>query len=133
MMQIVRIGLVLLCTALLEGGCADTATCDPGQKLKSGMCFDVGTSSSSGEEADGGGIPECGPDAAPDGEFGRTCTADSECGCPAPVCAIQPGDAEGFCTQIGCDKDPTLCPAGFTCFDLSVIDPSYPVACLPES
>ena len=119
--------------ALLATGCANTATCDPNERLKEGMCFPKPAEAPpSDAAADGAGGPAtCTEDAALTGEFGRKCTAHAECGCPAPVCAIQPGQTEGFCTQV-CTNDPSVCPSGYRCIDLSAIDPSYPSTCLPS-
>lgn len=52
--------------------------------------------------------------------FGEACSTDSDCDCAdAPFCAVMPGQNAGICTATGCVEDPTLCPAGFRCFDLS--------------
>jgi len=114
-----------------SGGCSDFASCDPGERLTQGLCLPQ----SSPPTGDAGALDAavasaCGPDAATGGEFGRTCTRQSDCACPAPICAVQPGATSGYCTQIDCDEDSTICPAGFQCIDLSALDPSYPFTCL---
>ena len=68
-----------------------------------------------------------------DGEFGRPCTDDtthSECECPAPTCAIQPGETEGVCTVEGCAMDPDLCPDSYRCLDLSSLGADFPSFCI---
>ncbi len=113
--------------------CAPFASCDPDQRLQAGLCLPAGGSPPSADAGtvDGSGPPaSCSGDAASTGEFGRACTAQADCSCPAPVCAIQPGAKSGYCTQIACDRSPEVCPAGFRCVDLSVINPSYPFTCL---
>lgn len=114
-------------------GCANTATCDPDQRFKNGMCFPKAAQAAvtdAGGDAEPGPVT-CTPDAAPTGQFNRTCTKHSECGCPAPVCAVPPGQKQGFCTRT-CLDDPAVCPSNFNCIDLSAIDPSYPKTCLPS-
>jgi hypothetical protein len=119
--------------------CANQARCDPGFELEGSSCARV--AGEIPEDPDGasgaGGAPaehaSCDPSAAPVVEFGTPCTdgvMHSDCGCPAPVCAIQAGATQGFCTQIDCVRSPEVCPAGWSCFDLSAIDPSYPPLCV---
>ena len=132
MKTITKSVIAVLIGTVLGAGCANTATCDPDQRFKEGMCFPMAATpppSDGGADAD---VPaECTPDAALTGEFNRTCTKHAECGCPAPICAVPPGQTVGFCTQV-CPDDPSVCPTGFRCIDLSAIDPSYPKTCLPS-
>ena len=114
---------------VLASGCANTATCDPNQELRNGLCLPQAPPSDDAA-SDAGPLPQCGPDASADGQFGQTCVDSSECACPAPFCAVQPGESQGFCTQINCVSDPALCPSGWSCVDLSAVDPSYPSTCL---
>ena len=133
MKAIRNVSRALLAAALLTAGCANTATCDPNERFKEGMCFPKPAEAPPSDAAtDGANTPAvCTADAALTGEFGRTCTKHSECGCPAPICAVPPGQTEGFCTQ-ACTNDPSICPSGYRCIDLSAIDPSYPSTCLPS-
>lgn len=63
--------------------------------------------------------------------FGSACSADSDCSCEAAsYCAIMPGQAEGFCTATGCVEDASVCPAEWSCFDLSAISSGAPSFCL---
>lgn len=125
--------ITVLATVLLTSGCANTASCDPDERFKEGMCFPKPAEAPPNDAAaDGANTPAvCSADATLTGEFGKTCAAHSECGCPAPICAIQPGQTEGFCTRV-CTNDPSVCPSGYRCIDLSAIDPSYPSTCLPS-
>jgi hypothetical protein len=126
-------------SSLAPWGCANQAKCDPGFELEGSSC--ARANEEMPQDPDGasgaGGAPSepasCDPSAAPVVEFGTPCTdgvTHSDCGCPAPVCAIQAGATEGFCTQIDCVRSPEVCPAGWSCFDLSAIDPSYPPLCV---
>jgi hypothetical protein len=133
--------LIALSSALsLSYGCANDASCDPGFEVVSGSC--VATTPPAGVPDGGGGAggapedPSVCDDTEPQtGTFGAACTdgeGHSDCACPAPICAIQPGATSGFCTQIYCDRDPSVCPSGFSCFDLSALDPSYPPTCVED-
>lgn len=71
-----------------------------------------------------------------DAGFGTPCsdaTTHRECGCAAPYCAIQPGRSEGYCTATGCVERPDVCPAGWSCFDLSQFQSDAPSVCLAPS
>lgn len=63
--------------------------------------------------------------------FGASCTDDSACACaPADYCALMPGQSEGYCTARGCKEDPSVCPAGWSCFDLSAFSADLPAICM---
>jgi hypothetical protein len=73
-------------------------------------------------------------DAASSRGFGAACStsgADAEaCPCaPAGYCALMPGQTQGYCTATDCKSNPSLCPSGWSCFDLSAFDPSLPAIC----
>lgn len=122
----------VLVAAFATAGCANTATCDDDERFTNGMCLPKPAAPPPSDAAADAPEPAvCTPDAALTGEFGRKCTHHTECGCPAPICAVQPGQTEGFCTQV-CPNDPSVCPSNFRCIDLSAIDPSYPKTCLPS-
>jgi hypothetical protein len=81
---------------------------DPGQSVAAGSCeLPAG-------DADG---------------FGATCEVDADCTCKANYCALMPGQAQGTCTVTGCKQNPSLCPSGFSCFDLSTFSPDLPSIC----
>lgn len=122
-------------------GCANQAKCDPGYELEGSRCAPV--EQVIPDEPDGGAgaggapseVDSCDPSESAGVEFGTPCrdgVTHSDCGCPAPVCAIQPGAAEGFCTQVDCVRSPEVCPTGWSCFDLSAIDPTYPPICVAQ-
>jgi len=50
--------------------------------------------------------------------FGATCKVNTDCTGTTTYCAIQPGAPTGYCTAIGCDKTPSLCPTGYTCIQM---------------
>ena len=86
-------------------------------------------------EAIGGAAPDAGnvdPSVCESAAtFGSTCTTDDDCTCgAASYCAIMPGQSEGFCTATGCVEDSSVCPAEWSCFDLSSFSPGAPSFCL---
>ncbi|HET8935335.1 MAG TPA: hypothetical protein VFN67_17925 [Polyangiales bacterium] len=66
--------------------------------------------------------------------FGASCTDStnhSDCPCaPASYCAQMPGQTTGYCTAKGCKDEPSVCPSGWTCFDLSAFSPDLPAICM---
>jgi hypothetical protein len=76
--------------------------------------------------ADGGANDaSCGE---PDG-FGASCQDAADCSCKANYCALMPGQSQGVCTVQGCKADPSICPSGYSCLDLSAFGPSLPSIC----
>jgi hypothetical protein len=75
----------------------------------------------------GSGTPECAA-AVADG-FGATCTSDADCTCRANYCALMPGQTQGVCTVQGCKETPSVCPADYSCFDLSIFGSGLPSIC----
>ncbi|HEY6878795.1 MAG TPA: hypothetical protein VI299_12285, partial [Polyangiales bacterium] len=65
----------------------------------------------------------------PNDGFGATCKVDADCPCAANYCALMPGQKTGTCTKTGCKDDPSLCPSGYRCFDLSVFAANLPAIC----
>lgn len=66
--------------------------------------------------------------------FGAACTTSgpdaTSCPCaPAGYCALMPGQTQGYCTATDCKANPSVCPSGWSCFDLSVFDPTLPAIC----
>jgi len=129
---------VLLSTLLLAAvqGCDAAAPCDPNQRFEGRVCVNEppggGDSGPSGAvdagqvvPADGGldagSTPAPGPvcTRALDEALGIDCSAPPDCACPAPYCALMPGQTVGYCTISGCDPAHDQCPTGYGCFDLS--------------
>jgi hypothetical protein len=99
--------------------CSHEHTCDPDQTYSSskGVCFAVDA-------------PPPTADANPAfAHFGDTCATNPECALPTAFCVVLPGAASGYCTAIGCLADPTVCPIGWGCADLSVYGPDLPSIC----
>jgi hypothetical protein len=61
--------------------------------------------------------------------FGAPCKLPADCTCEADYCALMPGQATGYCTKQGCKQDASLCPSGWSCFDLSLFSPDLPAIC----
>jgi hypothetical protein len=127
--------VICLCAACSSDG----NDCDPGQTLIDNVCQPTPAStpvadSSTPDTAsptDAAGADELaaevGPasEAAAPGNWGAACTqsgVSAECQVPSDYCAIQPGTTAGYCTAINCTTNATLCPAGWTCFDVTVMN-----------
>lgn len=122
----------LACVCLASLGCADTSSCDPDQDFVGGRCVTRAPG-----PTDGGPAPDatltCEDGGVEGGtDFGAVCVDSAGCGCPAPFCSVQPGATEGMCTQSGCVEDPSLCPAGWRCFDLSLFMAGLPSICIED-
>ena len=61
--------------------------------------------------------------------YGAPCTDVDDCNAPTDYCAARPGQTAGYCTRQGCKDDPSVCPSGWTCFDLSRFEPGAPAIC----
>ncbi len=99
--------------------------CDENQVYENGGCQvvppDAGVTPDA-TDTDGGDVLR----------LGTSCTATgNECGGDADYCAIEPGKPAGICTRTGCKEDPSVCPEGWDCTDLSVFLPSLPSICVP--
>jgi hypothetical protein len=131
--RLVSVWTLLAATSLGSACNDDGQPCDPGQVIQDRLCV-AGPKPEAGppdvETADGEAIDgeiedivnEVPP---PPGMFGKVCMIageSAECAAPAPYCAIAPSATVGYCTAINCKADPTICPAGWTCFDVSVIN-----------
>ncbi len=71
---------------------------------------------------DGGASP-------PVNAFGRTCKENKECEGVASYCAVMPGKTTGYCTATGCKTNASVCPSGWSCFDISLFQPGAPSIC----
>ena len=116
----------MFAVAFLLNGCADEATCSEGEELSNGSCVPVSTGEPVADEP----IPcEGEPEVAAFGDVCQDSVDHSDCGCPAPYCAVRQGDDTGYCTQTGCIGDASVCPDGWGCLDLSVFDETLPSIC----
>jgi len=64
--------------------------------------------------------------------FGAPCSdtvQHSDCPCAASYCSKSPFDSQGYCSITGCKEDPSLCPAGWSCLDISMFAPGQPSVC----
>jgi hypothetical protein len=113
------LGLVLGLGAALVG-CEEDDPCGPDLEFERGYCRPL--------RPDAGGGPPATADAGPG--FGTPCAEDQQCGGMAPRCFRRPEEAMGFCSATDCDKMPAICPAGWLCFDLSIIVPGSPHGCV---
>ena len=109
MMRIGRGGWVALAATAIAA-CTPARPCDPGQRYDHGLCY----------------APDAPPAPAP---FGAACGVDADCPAPTDFCAPALAGAAHYCTRAGCLADPSSCPAGWACFDFSVILPGYPSLC----
>jgi hypothetical protein len=125
-----RLALECAVLAALAGaaGCDLSKHCDPGQVYRDYDCFDVPEAGTDDAAAsDGGDDAEASSCSAYQG-FGAACSAASQCSCGLDSCDTQPG--ANYCTHSHCLADPSICPPGWTCFDLSAFDPATGSACL---
>ena len=127
---------VALAGGLAAAACQDPGSqlCDPGQILDpvSGYCIagpvDAGRAGDAAarDAGDRSAMPRA-TRAAP--SSGTRAAADADCHCPTDYCAILPGSTSGTCTRTGCDADPSICPASWTCLDLSQFQAGLPHIC----
>jgi hypothetical protein len=101
--------------------------CDPGYHLERHLCFvdlpaggDAGGAGNDGEAGAAGACSET--------TFAKECHDDADCVCDSDFCAGYPGQI-GFCTRTGCDADPSVCPSGYSCMDLSSFGAGLPAIC----
>ena len=118
-------------------GCDLSNHCDPGQIYEGLTCIDVpeaGTDAPGGDvgaevDGDDGGAGGDGATSCPAYQgFGDTCTVVSQCSCGLDSCNTFM--SANYCTRSHCLADPTICPPGWTCLDVSAFDPATGSACL---
>jgi hypothetical protein len=125
----------LALASLLAGlgllGCTEDEPCDGTSVYRNRHCVLRATIAALDAAA-----PPDGPPPGPAGDggpgFGAPCVDDPSCagGGAADRCFKRPGEAAGFCSAVGCDKEPGVCPAGWLCYDLSTIVPGSPWGCV---
>jgi len=106
--------VALLALVALGSACKSDTPCSQDETFDNGYCYPnpkdaqaavtTGVDASSTVAIDGGA-----------GIFGQACTSSTDCLPPTTMCAEQ----LNYCTAMGCDVDPTICPAGWTCMDLT--------------
>ena len=125
-----RIMLLVTVPALcLLAACTEPSPCDEGEILRDWYCFAIADASADDPlRADADGVAsEAAPgidggtaaDSPAPSAFGKVCMATEECPAPTVYCAVQPGQPAGFCTAFGCEVDPSICPSGWGCMDLT--------------
>jgi hypothetical protein len=115
----------------LLGACQPDQLCDEGYAFSDGQCIPAPkTAQDAGADS---GADAGGHDGAV--TFGTPCTDSvnhTECQSQnTTVCLMAPGDTSGQCSAINCDRNPSICPSGWSCLDLSVIQPGAPFGCVP--
>jgi hypothetical protein len=125
---------VVVALALPGGlGCDVSQHCDPGQIYMHYACYDPPQGGADGGiDSDVDVVGNDGNDAAGacaqyEG-FGATCTVVSQCPCGLDSCNTFMG--ANYCTRTHCLADPTICPPGWTCLDVSAFDPATGSACV---
>lgn len=127
--------IAALLLLVLLASCQPSNPCDPGFQESVGQCLpipmDSGNGNGDGDE-DGGSegtagtdadaatdeqpVPgTCEPGEGSPASFGAACMSDDDCACPAPTCLPSP---LSYCSRLSCQDDPSVCPAGFTCFNV---------------
>lgn len=139
-----RVALLLLGASSMACQEPSSSLCDEGQILDpvSGYCIAApvdagpldGRTAAPDARADGSMDAARGPDAdgacdAGSSAFKAPCAVSGDCHCPTNYCAVTPGSTTGFCTRTGCDVDPTICPAKWTCLDLGTFQTGLPHIC----
>lgn len=126
--------MLAVAVALVSTGCIDHA-CPPGQHEQWGVCYPDATDAGA---TDGGGVADGGVDGGggvltctPTGdytEFGKTCSQDSDCACPARTCNTY----FSVCTEYNCNRTGPdggtlqVCPPGWTCQAIPAGTPGVP-------
>jgi hypothetical protein len=118
------LGRIIQCSAvsLLFLACTEDDPCGPGQVYQNGSC------AAETPGGDAGGEQDAATDGPPGEAFGATCAQHPECTAPTDYCAVQPG-SPGYCTAKGCDANASICPEGWTCFNLGQFAPGEPWIC----
>lgn len=138
------VGLPVINCAFVFGAALGNAPSGGGSAAVSGDITQGSPGGSAATSGSGGARGEAAGAAAPSGgacspndagaEFGSACKdgkTSSDCPCaPANYCAIMPGQSEGYCTAQGCKANPSICPSGWSCFDLSAFSPGLQPICL---
>jgi hypothetical protein len=124
--------LLLAVTTSLVAACTqDEATaCGKGSEYRDGDCHPIVPRETPGSSAGTGGEGgEAGAAPSIDPAFGEPCESSDTCASPTNYCTPpSPVDTQ-YCTVSGCDQDASLCPAGWTCFDVGQFVDGEPFVC----
>lgn len=108
--------LSAVCAMGILTACNPSSHCDSGQIFRDNACYepvpvqpDAALATDAGTEA-----LAC----APYEGFGESCKADWQCRCGLDSCNTFTG---GYCTHTGCLQDKSICPAGWSCMDLTTV------------
>jgi hypothetical protein len=128
-----RLTLAIVAALLLGSGACDLSQhCDPGQVYVDRTCVNVpdagAGASDGGDDSSALGVDDGGGSCSPYQGFGGTCTATSQCSCGLDSCNTFMN--ANYCTHTHCLADPSICPPGWTCLDVSAFDPATGSACL---
>lgn len=112
---------LVLAPCLLAGLANCGEQCDPGYHLENHLCYiDVAPDGAAGAGGEAGACSET--------TFASDCLSNADCVCDSDFCAGYPGQV-GFCTRTGCDTEPSVCPSGYSCMDLSSFGAGLPAIC----
>ena len=129
--RLVTVWALLAATSLGSACNDDGQPCDPNQFVEDHLCFPKPDAAPPDVETVDGEIDGEIEDVVselpppPPGMFGKVCMIageSAECAPPAPYCAIAPSATVGYCTAINCIGNPTICPPGWNCFDVTVVN-----------
>lgn len=108
-----------MASALSGVSCSDDNPCDPGYIFAETVCklppLDAAAPTPDAQTSASDSAMDT-MEAPAKSSFGDPCTVDTDCTGDTDYCAAAPG-APKFCSTRGCDKNPGLCPSGWTCFD----------------
>lgn len=127
---------VLIVSLLGALSCDVSTHCDPGQVYMKFACYEApqtDAGDSGGQGGDGasdtdGGAPGDATSCLAHQGFGDTCTAVSQCSCGLDSCNTFMN--ANYCTHTHCLTDPSICPPGWTCLDVSAFEPATGSVCL---
>ena len=112
-------------------GCDVSTHCDPGQIYAGFACYDVPDAGAGGADAGAvsdGALDDSSNTCAPQQGFGASCTTLSQCTCGLDQCNTFM--SANYCTHTHCLADPSICPTGWTCFDVTAFDPATGSLCM---
>ena len=112
--------------------CSDSKddACGKGLVYSNGSCVAAGTGGSAGSSATTGGASSSTGGSAATGSFGKVCSVNTDCTEDTNYCAHSPVDPMPYCTASGCDADASVCPSGWTCFNVGQFAPGEPYVCM---